>query len=52
MWAFTKIDGHYVPQNPLEPNDVDGEKLAHLIEALEGQDDVQDIYTTADTLEE
>ena len=52
MWAFTKIDGHYVPQNPLEPSDADGEKLAHLIEALEGQDDVQDIYTTADTLEE
>jgi YebC/PmpR family DNA-binding regulatory protein len=52
MWAFTKTEGGYVPQNPLEPSDVDGEKLANLIEALEDQDDVQAIFTTADTPEE
>lgn len=50
-WAFDKKDGAYVPQNPMDLNDTDGEKLANLIEALEEQDDVQDVYTTADTPE-
>lgn len=48
-WAFTKTKDGYVPQNPLELSEADGEKLAELIEALEAQEDVQDIYTTADT---
>ncbi len=48
MWAFTKTDDGYVPTTPLELGDEDGEALATLIEALEEQDDVQDIYTTAD----
>lgn len=48
-WAFTKTATGYVPQNPMELSDADGEKLANLIEALEDQDDVQDIYTTADS---
>jgi YebC/PmpR family DNA-binding regulatory protein len=52
MWAFTKIEGHYVPTNPLELSDTDGEKLASLIEALEDQDDVQEIFTTADNPQE
>ena len=51
MWAFTKTGGSYVPHNPTELGDQDGEKLAELIETLEEQNDVQDIYTTADTLE-
>ncbi|MFQ5540652.1 MAG: YebC/PmpR family DNA-binding transcriptional regulator [Candidatus Paceibacteria bacterium] len=50
-WAFTKTEGRYVPQHPLELSNEDGEKLAELIEALEEQDDVQDVYTTADTEE-
>lgn len=50
-WAFQKTADGYVPQNPLELSDTDGEKLAELIEALEEQDDVQDIYTTADSPE-
>lgn len=49
MWAFTKVDGRYVPTNPLEITDLDGEKLANLIEALEDQDDVQEIFTTTDS---
>ncbi len=49
MWAFTKTVDGYVPQNPIEINDTDGEALANLIEALEEHDDVQEIYTTADT---
>ncbi len=52
MWAFTKIDGRYVPQSPLEITDEDGEKLANLIEAIEEQADVQEIFTTTDTLGE
>ncbi len=49
-WAFTKKAGHYVPTAPLQLSDADGEKLGDLIEALEEQADVQDIYTTADEL--
>jgi len=52
MWAFTKTDAGYVPTTPADLSDQDGEKLANLIELLEEQDDVQDIYTTADTPEE
>ncbi len=51
MWAFTKTAAGYIPQNPIDLNEEDGEKLASLIEALEEQDDVQEIYTTADTPE-
>ena len=51
VWAFTKVDGNYVPASPVELSDEDGEKLAGIIETLEEQDDVQDIYTTADTPE-
>ncbi len=52
MWAFTKVDDKYLPNTPLEINDSDGEKLANLIEALEEQEDVHDIFTTADTPQE
>lgn len=50
-WAFTKSATGYTPNSPLELSEADGEKLAELIEALEEQNDVQDIYTTADTPE-
>ncbi len=52
MWAFTKTANGYVPQSPLDISDADGEKLATLIEALEEQDDVQEIFTTADSPED
>ena len=48
-WAFTKTDTGYEPITPLELSDEDGEKLATLIETLEEQDDVQDVFTTADS---
>lgn len=51
MWAFTKTAEGYIPTTPLQLGDEDGEALATLIEALEEQDDIQDIYTTADTTE-
>lgn len=50
-WAFTKTADGYVPATPLELSDSDGEKLAELIETLEENEDVQDIYTTADSVE-
>jgi YebC/PmpR family DNA-binding regulatory protein len=49
MWAFTKSGGVYTPSNPMELSDSDGESLASLIETLEEQNDVQDIFTSADT---
>lgn len=50
-WAFTKTSTGYAPSTPLSLSDEDGEKLATLIESLEEHDDVQDIYTTADSTE-
>lgn len=50
VWAFSKIDSVYKPNLPLNLSDEDGEKLANLIEQLEDQDDVQDIFTTADDI--
>lgn len=47
-WAFTKKDGAYTPNSVIDLSDEDGENLATLIEALEEQPDVQEIYTTAD----
>lgn len=48
-WAFQKTADGYIPQNHVELSDEDGEKLASLVEALEEHDDVQDIFTTADS---
>ncbi len=50
-WAFIKTADGYVPQSPIELNDEDGEKLANLVEALEENEDVQDVFTTADSAE-
>ncbi len=47
-WAFIKSAEGYVPQNRMELNDEDGEKLGILIEAIEEHEDVQEVYTTAD----
>lgn len=51
LWAFTKGPQGYVPNMPTSLSDEDGEKLASLVEALEEHDDVQDIFTTADSPE-
>ena len=48
-WAFTKTDTGYTPTNHTVLSDEDGEKLATLTEALEEHDDVQDIFTSADS---
>ena len=51
QWAFTKTATGYTPTTPLALSDKDGEDLAALIEQIESHDDVQDVYTTADSLE-
>lgn len=51
IWAFTKIADGYTPNNPMELDDVTGEKLAEFIENLEEHDDVVNVYTAADTPE-
>ncbi|MCA9363327.1 YebC/PmpR family DNA-binding transcriptional regulator [Candidatus Kaiserbacteria bacterium] len=48
-WAFTKTDGEYIPTTPMELDDETGQKLADFIEKLEDQDDVTNVYTSADT---
>lgn len=50
-WAFTKTEDGYVPNTPMEITDEDGEKLADFIEKLEDNEDVTNVYTTADTPE-
>jgi len=47
-WAFTKSFEGYSPNLPMELDDVDGEKLAEFVEKLEDNDDVTNVYTTAD----
>lgn len=47
-WAFLKRDGRYVPSMPVTLSDEDGEKLALLVDALEDNDDIQDVFTSAD----
>lgn len=51
VWAFTKTSEGYVPNTPMELDDVTGEKLADFIEKIEEQDDVTNVYSAADTPE-
>ena len=48
VWAFTKENGEYRANTttPLSPDDLD--KLSALIEELEENDDVQDVFTNAE----
>ena len=52
MWAFRKTATGYAPTSPIDISEEVGEKLSHLVDALEELDDVHDIYTTADSLDE
>ena len=49
LWAFAKGASGYTPNMSINLSEDDGEKLNTLIEALEEHDDVQDIFTTADS---
>ncbi len=47
-WAFTKGPEGHVPNMTMPLEDADIEKLQALVEALEENDEVQDVYTNAE----
>ena len=47
-WAFTKSPEGLVPNMTMPLEDADIEKLQALVEALEANDEVQDVYTNAE----
>ena len=48
-WAFTHNPGEdWVPTSTIALSEEDGEKLGKLIDELEENDEVQDVYTNAD----
>ncbi len=48
-WAFTKnIDGSWAPNMNIQINEDHGEKLQSLIEELEENEEVQEVYTNAE----
>lgn len=47
-WAFTKTHEGWIPQTTIPLEDEDITKLQALIEALEENDEVQDVYTNAE----
>ena len=46
-WAFKKIDSEWIPNEPLEISDESVQSLSALIDELEDNDDVQDVFTNA-----
>jgi len=46
-WAFEKNSGGWSPTTTVPLSDSDGETLSRLIEEIEENDDVQDVYTNA-----
>ncbi|MDO8520772.1 MAG: YebC/PmpR family DNA-binding transcriptional regulator [bacterium] len=47
-WAFTKGEEGWAPNSTIPLSDTDGASLSALIEELEGNDEVQDVYTNAE----
>ena len=47
-WAFTKTTEGWEPNSTIPLDDGDGAMLSTLIEELEANDEVQDVYTNAD----
>ena len=45
MWAFTKKDKDFVPNFPMELSEEDNKKFESLLEALDNQDDVENVYS-------
>lgn len=52
LWAFSKTDDGYVAQTPLELSDNDMQKMVNLYDALEENEDVQNVYTNVVGLDE
>ncbi len=47
-WAFTKTNEGWVPQTMIPVSDEDGEKLQTIIDELEENDEVQEVFTNAE----
>ena len=47
-WAFEKKDGEWIPKTTMSVPEEDGVKLEALIDALEENDEVQEVYTNAE----
>jgi YebC/PmpR family DNA-binding regulatory protein len=47
-WAFEKKDGEWVPKTTMSVSEEDSVKLETLIDALEENDEVQEVYTNAE----
>jgi len=48
LWNFSKnAEGNWIPKSTVDVSDEDLEKLSTLVETLESQDDVQDVFTNA-----
>jgi YebC/PmpR family DNA-binding regulatory protein len=45
MWAFTKTGMSYEPQTTVPLSEVDGTRLAEILEAIDANDDVENIFT-------
>jgi transcriptional/translational regulatory protein YebC/TACO1 len=46
-WAFEKKDSEWIAQTTIPVSDEDQQKLEQLVEALEENEDVQQVYTNA-----
>ncbi|MGB8815869.1 MAG: YebC/PmpR family DNA-binding transcriptional regulator [Minisyncoccia bacterium] len=47
-WAYERKDGEWVPKTTMSISEEDSAKLESLIDALEENDEVQDVYTNAE----
>jgi YebC/PmpR family DNA-binding regulatory protein len=48
IWAFEHKDGKWEPKHKVELNEIDAQVLDKLLEELDDQEDVQEIYTNAE----
>ncbi|MDO8604128.1 MAG: YebC/PmpR family DNA-binding transcriptional regulator [bacterium] len=48
LWAFSKSADRYEPQTTVPLSDEDGEALSSLLEELDDNDDIQEVYTNAE----
>ena len=46
-WAFEKVSGVWTPKTKVDISSEDKEKLSEIIDELEENDDVQDVYINA-----
>ncbi len=49
-WAFEKKEGEWVPKNTIALNEADMKKLEEIVDELEENDEVQEVFTNAEQL--